>query len=238
MLSVIFEVRPRAGQWDSYLGKIKLLRPELEKLPGLVDNLLYKSLTRPGWILWLINMRDEQSVMQLLSLMGQQEAQDLEGGELLSECQLRVGRLAFDTRSDGLVAGAGPGEPGVATGPAITFNDALQWPDWVATHNAEEIALYLGFDLNSFGDCTSWDVFDSIFSPGSIMLLASWKDKASALGFAQTALVPDDARVRAVEAVRGFGPFNYRGESGYHPAALAPRPADDGQEWRNASNDQ
>ena len=130
-----------------------------------------------------------------------------------------------------------PGEPSVATGPAITFNNALQWPDWVASHNAEEIALYLGFDLNSFGDCTSWDVFDSIFSPGSIMLLANWRDRGSALGFAQSALVPDDARVRAIEAVRGFGRFNYRGESGYHSAVLDPRSADDGQPWRNASND-
>ncbi len=235
MLSVIFEVRPSAGQWDSYLGKTKLLRPELEQLPGLVDHLLYKSLTRSGWILWLMSMRDEQSVMELLALMSRHEARDLEGGKLLSECQLRVGHLAFDTRSDGLVAGAK--EPGIAMTPAITVNDALQWPDWVASHNAEEIALYLGFDLNSFGDCTSWDVFDSLFSPGSIMLLANWKDKASALGFAQSALVPDDARVRAVEAVRGFGPFHCRGESACHTAAAGPRPADDRQQWRNASND-
>jgi heme-degrading monooxygenase HmoA len=206
MFSVIYEVCPQIGQWDAYLARAKVLRPELEQVPGFTDNILYRGLSREGWILSLTGLRDEQSIVRWLTLMGHHEAQDKDRGETLADYQLRVGEVMFDTH---LLDGSQIAEPrleetGAAKGSAITLIDALQWPDWVNSHNAEEIALYLGFDLNSYGDCISWDVFDAIRSPGSIILLASWKDAASALSFAQSAIVPDDARVRAVRGVRDF----------------------------------
>jgi len=39
MFSVLFEVRPRADQWGAYLVTAKLLRPELERVDGFVDNM-------------------------------------------------------------------------------------------------------------------------------------------------------------------------------------------------------
>ena len=57
MFSVIFEVRPKPGQWDAYLDNAKMLRPELMKVAGFVDNIRYKSLTREGWILSLSGWR-------------------------------------------------------------------------------------------------------------------------------------------------------------------------------------
>jgi hypothetical protein len=53
MFSVIFEVHPRADQWDAYLGYARMLRPELEKIEGFVYNIRYRSLTREGWIMSL-----------------------------------------------------------------------------------------------------------------------------------------------------------------------------------------
>src|SRR6201986_5643099 len=35
MFSVLFEVQPKADQWDDYLGYAKLLRPELERGEGV-----------------------------------------------------------------------------------------------------------------------------------------------------------------------------------------------------------
>jgi len=64
MFAVIFEVHPAPGQWDNYLGHAKLLRPELEKIDGFVDNLRYRSLTREGWILSLSSWRDEKAVVR------------------------------------------------------------------------------------------------------------------------------------------------------------------------------
>ena len=48
MLAVIFEVCPRPDQWDAYLVHVAALRPELFLVPGLLDNLRYRSRTRPG----------------------------------------------------------------------------------------------------------------------------------------------------------------------------------------------
>jgi hypothetical protein len=42
MFSVIFEVLPNQANWNDYLDKAKMLRPELEKIDGFVDNIRYK----------------------------------------------------------------------------------------------------------------------------------------------------------------------------------------------------
>ena len=64
MFSVLFEVQPRSDQWDAYLGNAKLLRPELEKVDGFIDNIRYRSLTRAGWMLSLSNWRDEKALVR------------------------------------------------------------------------------------------------------------------------------------------------------------------------------
>ena len=60
MFSVLFEVQPRPGKWDDYLDNAKMLRTELERINGFVDNIRYKSLQREGWILSLSSWRDEK----------------------------------------------------------------------------------------------------------------------------------------------------------------------------------
>ena len=49
MFSAIFAVHPKPDRWDGYLANAKMLRPELEKVDGFVDNIRYKSLTGEGW---------------------------------------------------------------------------------------------------------------------------------------------------------------------------------------------
>ena len=64
MFAVIFEVNPKDGQYDHYLGRGKILRPELEQIDGFVDNIRYRSLTRDGWLLSLSGWRDEKAVVR------------------------------------------------------------------------------------------------------------------------------------------------------------------------------
>src|ERR1700682_62839 len=64
MFSVLFEVYPKAEKWDDYLGYAKLLRPELEKVDGFVDNIRYRSLTREGWLLSVSGWRDEKALVR------------------------------------------------------------------------------------------------------------------------------------------------------------------------------
>jgi heme-degrading monooxygenase HmoA len=64
MFSVIFEVNPKADQWDAYLGYAKLLRPELVKVDGFIDNFRYGSKRRDGWLLSLSTWRDEKALVR------------------------------------------------------------------------------------------------------------------------------------------------------------------------------
>jgi hypothetical protein len=122
---------------------------------------------------------------------------------LLADYRLRVGEVTSDTRAPEALetvqqrpAQAPAG--GEATSTYVTLIDAKQTPDWVKANNPYDIALYLGFDLYSYGDCISWDIFDSLVSPGEIVLAVTWKDAQSANDHAATQIVPDDARVRVV----------------------------------------
>ncbi len=93
MFSVIFEVRPKAEQWDAYLGNAKILRPELEQVDGFVDNIRYRSLMRDGWILSLSSWRDEKAVVRWRTRMRHHEVQEKGRSEILSDYHLRVGQV-------------------------------------------------------------------------------------------------------------------------------------------------
>jgi heme-degrading monooxygenase HmoA len=221
MFSVIFEVHPRPEQWDAYLANAKMLRPELVEVQGFVDNIRYKSLTRDGWILSLSGWRDEKSVVRWRTRMRHHEVQERGRSEILFDYHLRVGQITFDTHvPEGCeILEQRLDETEVGEGTAITLIDAKQSPEWVTSHNAEEVALYLGFDFNSYGECISWDVFDAVLSPGEIILMVSWKNADAAKAFAQSAMTPDEARVRAVRVVRDYAMFDRREAPQYYPDA-------------------
>ncbi|HEY1888268.1 MAG TPA: antibiotic biosynthesis monooxygenase [Roseiarcus sp.] len=96
MFSVIFEVLPNKANWNDYLDNAKMLRPELEKVDGFVDNVRYKSLTRDGWILSLSNWRDEKSLVRWRTHMRHHEVQQKGRDEILADYHLRVGQITAD----------------------------------------------------------------------------------------------------------------------------------------------
>ena len=93
MFSVLFEVNPRPGQWDAYLGYAALLRPELERIDGFVDNVRYASLTREGWILSLSGWRDEKALVRWRTQARHHGVQDKGRAQVLLDYHLRVGQI-------------------------------------------------------------------------------------------------------------------------------------------------
>ena len=98
MFSVIFEVLPNKAYWNDYLDNAKMLRPELEKVDGFVDNIRYKSLTRDGWILSLSNWRDEKSLVRWRTHMRHHEVQQKGRDQILADYHLRVGQITADNQ--------------------------------------------------------------------------------------------------------------------------------------------
>src|ERR1700722_12701679 len=98
MFAVIFEVNPKNGQYDHYLGRGKMLRPELEQIDGFVDNIRYRSLTRDGWLLSLSNWRDEKALVRWRTQGMHHGVQEKGRFEVFNDYHLRVGQLTKDTQ--------------------------------------------------------------------------------------------------------------------------------------------
>src|SRR3954471_8913203 len=175
MFSVLFEVRPKDDRWDAYLGLAKLLRPELERVEGFVDNIRYRSLTRAGWILSLSGWRDEKALVRWRTGMRHHHAQEQGRSEILSDYHLRVGQVTRDT---GLPQGHALqeqrlDETEVGKGTTVVLMDCRQDPDWVKNAPPETVAERLGFAASAAG-LVGWDVFEAVLTPGDIILLLSW----------------------------------------------------------------
>jgi heme-degrading monooxygenase HmoA len=215
VFAVVFEVHPRSDKWDAYLAQAKILRPELEKVDGFVDNIRYKSLTREGWILSLSGWRDEKSVVRWRTKMRHHEVQEKGRSEILLDYHLRVGQITADTRiPEGFVlAEQRLDETEVGEATTITLIDAKR-PEGL--EGPSDLAHYLGLVPDAAGLVT-WDVFDAVLTPGNLILLMSWRDKADAEKFETIAGLPEDGRLRRVRIVRDYGKYDRREAPQYYP---------------------
>ncbi len=176
MFSVLFEVHPNKENWDDYLNSAKMLRPELEKVEGFVDNIRYKSLTRDGWILSLSSWRDEKSLVRWRTQVRHHEIQQKGRDEILADYHLRVGQITADNEiPEGYaLTEQRLDETEVGEGTAITLINISRPSKWTETTNPYDCAEWLG--LNPWtGASVSWDLFDAVLSPGDLILMITWK---------------------------------------------------------------
>ena len=221
MFSVLFEVHPRPAQWDAYLDYAKMLRPELERIDGFVDNIRYRSLTREGWLLSLSGWRDEKALVRWRTQAMHHGVQEKGRSDVLLDYHLRVGQLTQDTR---LPEGCALQEQRLdetETGDATTIVliDVQRPAEWVAKSAPGDVAKSLGLADDAAG-LVAWDVFDAVLSPGDVILLTSWRALAAAQAFEAATTLPDDARLRRVRVVRDYGMFDRRESPQYYPDAV------------------
>jgi len=220
MFSVIFEVHPKSDKWDGYLGIAKMLRPELEQVDGFVENVRYKSLTRPGWLLSLSGWRDEKSVVRWRTAQRHHVAQERGRSEIMLDYHLRVGQITHDTQvpAGQTIAEQRLDETEIGEGTTVTFVDA-KWPNGsIEPSDAPEIARHLGLDPRA-GGLVTWEVFDAVLTPGDAILMMVWKSKGDAAALAGSAKLPPGGRLRHVRVVRDYGMFDRREAPQYYPEA-------------------
>jgi heme-degrading monooxygenase HmoA len=220
MFSVIFEVLPKTEQWDNYLANAKMLRPELEKVDGFIDNIRYRSLTRDGWILSLSSWRDEKAVVRWRTRVRHHEVQEKGRTEIFSDYHLRVGQVTKDTNiPEGFeLHEQRLDETEVGEGTTVFLIDR-KWPsEWVKNTSAEDLAKSCGLPSNA-GALVGWDVFDAVLTPGDVILLMSWRDHLQAEAFENTISLQGGARLRRVRIVRDYGMYDRREAPQYYPDA-------------------
>ena len=219
MFSVIFEVCPGSDQWDACLGHAKMLRPELERVDGFVDNVRYRSLRREGWILSLSGWRDEKAVVRWRTAMRHHLVQEKGRSEILLDYHLRVGQVTQDTRvPDGHVLRERRlDETEVGEGTVVILIDAKRPAGWPEAASALDTAAHFGLVADARG-LVAWDVFDAVLAAGDFILLTSRRTGTDAQVFERVARPPGDARLRRVRVVRDYGLFDRREGPQYYPA--------------------
>src|SRR5947207_5598349 len=181
MFAVIFEVNPKAEQWDTYLGYAKLLRPELEQIDGFIDNERFSSLHRKGWVLSLSTWHDEKAVVRWRTAARHHDVQQKGRAEVFSDYHLRVGEIIADNRRP-----AGQtlrqqrfDETGAAAKLVALSDAALE--GLPSPPDASVVAERLGLPgSETHPSRVDWDAFQSITQPGKFILLMSWRDVSAA----------------------------------------------------------
>jgi heme-degrading monooxygenase HmoA len=217
MFSVLFEVRPDSDQWDDYLDRAKMLRPELEQIEGFIDNVRYRSLMREGWILSVSVWRDEKALVRWRTSARHHGVQAEGRAELLQDYRLRVGQITDDTD---LPAGYELREQRLdesEIGPTTVVLTTGQWaPALVGRSTASEVATWLGLDPGADG-LESWEVFDAVLEPGDVILMTSWSGEAAAEASQRAVVQRDGTRTRRVRVIRDYGLIDRREAPQYYP---------------------
>jgi heme-degrading monooxygenase HmoA len=220
MFAVIFEIQPRTGRKDDYLALAKMLKPELEKIDGFIDNERFQSRRTEGRLLSLSTWRDEKAVIRWRTLAVHHEVQALGRVGIFEDYHLRVGEITADTH--------------VPVGQRLQeqrFDETAIAPSKVATitemppHNAQPASRDLGADLKApaVGAAGVLDLeqFESIYNPGKLLLMVSWKDAASASVWQPTVPTGSEVRHRQVRVVRDYGLLDRREAPQFYPAVEA-----------------
>ena len=222
MFSVIFEVQPQASQWNNYLETAKSLKPSLEKVPGFVRNIRYRSLQRDGWILSLSDWQDEKALVRWRTRPSHHHAQENGRQSILADYHLRVGQVAADDNS-GHGGQAAPSLPRgdlteVGDGPVVSLLERTIPPDQLQGVRDEELARSLGLALPMPG-LLSWDLFDAVLSPGDVILLCTWRDEPAAWRFVATLGkdLEQPQSHRVVRVIRDYGKYDRREAPQYYP---------------------
>src|ERR1700759_3099745 len=151
-----------------------MLRPDLEAIDGFIDNIRYRSLTRPGWVLSLSSWTDEKSLVRWRT-RARHHAVEVKGRDtVLADYRPRVGQITGDTdvphgqtlkeqRLD--VTDIGDGKD-------ITLINSKVPVEQRPLGEAEAtcLAKQLGLRTEASG-LLEWDIFDSVLEPGNPILL-------------------------------------------------------------------
>jgi heme-degrading monooxygenase HmoA len=214
MLVVIFEVQPEPGRTGEYLKLAQHLRPMLEKIDGFLDVERFASRRTEGRLLSLSTWRDEQALVQWRSHAEHRRVQARGRTEVFQDYRLRVGMVTADTKPPtGARAEQAPSDATrIDAGKALTISELVLDPKQPAPADPPSL---LGPRPETAG-LVDREAFASIYTPGKIVLLASWHDAAAA-----RAWTPESSRAlrhRHIRILRDYGMFDRREAPQFYPA--------------------
>jgi heme-degrading monooxygenase HmoA len=221
MFAVIFEVQPKPERWNDYLDLAKQLKPKLEAIDGFIDNERFESKRTKVRLLSLSTWRDEKSVIRWRTHGEHHGVQEKGRFEIFADYHLRVGEITGDSQPPkGLSVEQhrfDVTEIGKAKVVTITEGGEGGTP--------ERLPAALGLPPGDAG-LLEHEVFESIYNPGKLLLLASWRDAETAGAWRP---VGKSVRHREVRIIRDYGMFERREAPQYYAEVKALGAADERQ---------
>jgi len=219
MFSVIFEVHPKEGKKDEYLGLAKHLKPLLEAIDGFIDNERIESKLRPGWVLSHSTWRDEKSVVRWRTEAEHHAVQEKGRYEIFEDYRLRVGEVISDTDPppEAPIREQCLDETEVGQAKVVTFTEITPERSTIFARQADLLPSHLGLDRHSAA-IVEVDVFASIYNLGKIALLVGWKNVESTKLWSPRKIDGIQAlRQRSIRIVREYGRFDRREAPQFYP---------------------
>ena len=219
MFSVIFEVLPATGKKDEYLAIAKHLKPMLEATEGFVDNERFESLRRPGWVLSHSTWRDEKSVVRWRTVGEHHAAQDKGRSDIFDDYHLRIGDGMSDTAptKEAPVLERRFDETEVGTAKIMTLTELTPVKGVALEKKIDAMLRELGLDVKNKA-VADYDVWTSIYNPGKLAVLVSWRDGQAAAEWTPAKIAGiEKLRHRRVRVVRDYGRFDRREAPQYYP---------------------
>jgi heme-degrading monooxygenase HmoA len=214
MFAVIFEVKPREGRFDDYLELARQLKPRLEAIDGFIDNERFKNLRDPRWVLSLSTWRDEKAVIRWRTQGEHHGVQEKGRFEVFEDYHLRVGEIFDDSKSK-LEKQQRFDETEIGEAKVVSITEVE--PKQKGDVAGDSLAAELGLDRHRAG-LVEQKTFESIYVPGKILLLTSWRDAKAAEAFSpKTPAGAKSLRHRSVRIIRDYGMFERREAPQFYP---------------------
>jgi heme-degrading monooxygenase HmoA len=221
MFAVIFEVDPKEAHRDEYFDLARMLKPKLEAIDGFIDIDRFASRRSKARVLSLSTWRDEKAVIRWRTQAEHRRAQERGRREIFADYRLRVGEITADTQSpEGVsVTQRRFDQSEIADAKVATVTEVT-----VNAHGLAAGALSAA-DLRLDGDAEGLldhEVFASIYHPGKLVLLASWRDAEAAAKWIPARPAAAAAfRHRRVRIIRDYGMFERREAPQRYPDVTA-----------------
>ena len=219
MFAVVFEVHPGPGKKDEYLGLAKHLKPILGSMDGFIDNERFASKRREGWVLSLSTWRDEKSLVRWRTQSEHHRVQERGRSAVFSDYHLRVCEVTADSDPPQGIALAEQrfDETEVGEAKALAITEVSPALGAALSAHADLLPSHLGLDTWAEG-LTGYDVFESIYNPGKVLLLTAWKNvNLAGLWRPKPFTGVSALRHRVMRSIRDYGMFDRREAPQYYP---------------------
>ena len=207
MFAVIFEVQPKKERWNEYLDVAKYLKPKLDAIDGFIDNERFESSRTKGRLLSLSIWRDEKAVVRWRTQREHHGAQEQGRFAIFEDYHLRVGEVIDDSDPPtGLaVVQQRFDETAKPAAKAVSMTELGPPRGDKAKIAAEHLGTQIGLDKTAEG-LVGHEIFESIYNPGKLLLLAAWRDaEAARLWTPVTTADLGQFRHRRVRIIRDYG---------------------------------